>query len=145
MTKRIEVKDLAVPSDLLVVGGLNDKLVELFGWDTDARSVWLSEERLEHIRSRRNNSAEANFCILNIPRVLEAPIYWRVDRKHDSSVAIVGVVDERPLLVGLKFVPQSPARSYIDEIWVRTAFPLSTNLLKSSAEIAKINLLIIGA
>ena len=57
----------------------------------------------------------------------------------------MGVVDGRPLLVGLKLVDKDAARSYVDEIWVRTAFPLSADILMSSEKIAKLRLLTIGA
>lgn len=141
---QVRISALIVPSDLQVVGGLTDEHVELFGWETDARSVWIRDERIEHIRTQRRSSSEADFCVQNISAVVREPVYWRRDRKHVGRVGIVGIIDGRPLQVSLKLVSKEAAHSNIDEIWVSTAFPLSSEILSSSVKLVTLRLLVIG-
>jgi hypothetical protein len=121
------------PTDLQVVGALPRGVFALIGWATTARTVFLDDECALHIRERRGLRT-ARFCLKNMAQVVMEPEYWRPYRQQVRCVDLMKSIGGRPLIVGVKLVPQAEAvGSPIDEIWVRTAYPVSIKILSALA------------
>lgn len=112
---------------------LSDVLVAKLGTATTARTVMISAERQRHILDRRTLVSEfdADLAAHRIHEALEDCRFLVLQRKP-NIYELIGYAfsADRFILVALKLVPSSQAKTSQDEWWVQTAHPLGKKKLR---------------
>lgn len=139
-------------SGVQVVGGLETRVIDLLGLTTTARSVWLHESVVEHIRLQRGiKKGDAEFALQHMAGAIIRPMFCGHDpngsRRDPYRKALVQWVEpaQRFLCVAIKFVDAARANSYTDELWVSTAYPLPENFLRQQRWLTSLTLVKWGA
>ena len=127
---------LVLRADLQVMK-LSADLLSALSVTSSAEHLMFSVQGL-HIREKRKHEAQA--IIAAIPRALEELNYCGL---RDAEKQIHTAVGHHGLggylLVGIKFIPASRARSKRDEAWVTTAYFLGSSELRRLLRREKLN------
>ncbi len=112
---------------------LSDALVLLFAVTTSSRSVTISVDQQRHILERRAvaSTIDADLAAHRIAEALGCARYLKRPRKA-GLFEVIGDVpgSDRHLLVALKLVPSSNAKTGMDEWWIATAYPIGKSKLR---------------
>lgn len=111
-----------------VVGRLPDLLVALFGIVTDARDLWISAERLQHIQQRRQLHPDAHLCTARLSEIVGSLRYRLPDRERTFEVVGYSSSADRYAKLSLKYVPSHDGIP--DEWWVQTVHPFGSRKLR---------------
>jgi hypothetical protein len=109
------------------LGELPHAVIEKLGLQTLVRRVLISAERQRHAINRRQvaSKADADLVALRLTEAVANARYCLLSQRDARIFQIVGYVpsDDECLLLLLKLVPATDAKTKQDEWWVQTAYP----------------------
>jgi hypothetical protein len=110
----------------IVVCMLPGVLVQELGVSTSARSVVLSRVSQRHIMAKRRVAGDAQLAANRVHEAFADLRFQRLPQRRADTFELVGYVGsaERWLLVAVKLVPGTRAKTGSDEWWISTAYPL---------------------
>ena len=118
----------------IVVCMLSDALVLQLGVSTSARSVVLSRVSQRHIVAQRAivRSGDAQLAADRVHEAFADLRFQRLSQRRADTFELVGYVRsaKRWLLVEVKLVPGSRAKTGVDEWWISTAYPLGREKIR---------------
>ena len=127
----------------IVVCMLSDALVLQLGVSTSARSVVLSRVSQRHILAQRAiaRSGDAQLAADRVHEAFADLRFQRLPQRRANTFELVGYVGSAKqwLLIAVKLVPGSRAKTGVDEWWISTVHPFGQKAfhrLQSSGRLA---------
>jgi len=114
--------------EIQVVGALADEVVQALRLESDARSVWLHPNVVQHIQERRTQE-DATFVLEHMASTILRPHHAGPDPRIHRCYALVKQVDDRYVFIAIKCVTADYVRRHADEIWISTAYVLGDEIL----------------
>jgi len=111
----------------VIVSEITKELLAVSGVCTDAKHI-VFEKQCFHVYDRRRHEARA--IIRGIPEALKNIRYYNA-RSKPAEHTFVGKLEQKYLLVGVKFVPSYRSSSGEDEAWITTAYFLNKKKLRT--------------
>ena len=116
-------------ADIQVVGALSERIAALLGLSTGARSVWMHQDTVGHVVTRRDRDAE--FVLEHLPGAILRPQFVGIEFCDADRVRLVHRLEKHDCYVhvAIKLVVAAEAGSGIDELWVSTAYKMGARSL----------------